>query len=348
MGKPIVNKINTFDATSDYVVTFTYSGNQTYKNRIIITNSSNNAIVLDETITTMKFVHTIQSSTLENNVSYIAQISVFDENGVESSLSDKVFFTCYTTPNFSFENLSLVNQNTIASSSYLATVSYSQAQSRQLKSYVFYLYDATKTTIVKQSDMLYYSSGNEVSYTYKGLNNNTIYYFKCIGTTVDGGIVDTGFIKVYADYIVSSIYSELELTNNKIGGYIQGVSNFKPINGTVSGDYTIENGILNIPDGSVTYKDGFLISGGHLVGISVKTPKNNACIFEESNGIDSIKLFHYIYESLHYFKLVVENGLFNYVLYSDRVTITTDELVTIYIQRENNIYQLYVIQNTGG
>lgn len=346
MGKPIINKINTFDATKESTITFSYSGNQPYKNRILITNASTNDIVFDETITTMKFIHRIPSSTLENNVSYTAQISVFDVEGNESSLSDKLFFTCYSTPTFGFNDLNSTSQNTISSNNYLATVSYSQEQSRQLKSYVFYLYDATKTNLITQSDMLYYSPGSDISYTYKSLNNNTLYYLKCIGITVDGVTVDTGFVKIYANYVVSNLYSEFTLTNHKAGGYIQGISNFKPIDGTVSGEYTIENGILNLPDGSVTYKDGFLINGGHLVGISIKNPKNNVCIFQESNGIDSIKLFHHIYESLHYFKLVAENELTNYVLYSDRIQMATNELITIYIERQENLYQLYIVRNT--
>ena len=46
MGKPIVNKINTYDAVNDCVVTFNYVGNQPYKNRLVIIDTLTNNIVL--------------------------------------------------------------------------------------------------------------------------------------------------------------------------------------------------------------------------------------------------------------------------------------------------------------
>jgi hypothetical protein len=153
MGKPIVNKINTYDANYDCLITFNYIGNQPYKNRLVIIDTLTNNVFIDEPIDNMKFNHTITSSTLTNGSSYTPQISVFDENNNESDLSDKIYFTCYTTPVFEIENLSKTNPNTIKAANYNAIALYSQEQSRALKSYQFYLYDATKREI-KKSDII--------------------------------------------------------------------------------------------------------------------------------------------------------------------------------------------------
>lgn len=50
MAKPAISKIIPFDATAGYVFSFSYIGNQPYKNRIVIRNALTNEIIKDETI----------------------------------------------------------------------------------------------------------------------------------------------------------------------------------------------------------------------------------------------------------------------------------------------------------
>ena len=78
MSKPIANNVSAFDATVAHIFEFTYSGNQPYKNRIVIINSSTNATVLNEITETMKFVHTVAANKLTNGTSYTVQFSVID------------------------------------------------------------------------------------------------------------------------------------------------------------------------------------------------------------------------------------------------------------------------------
>lgn len=343
MGKPIVNKINTYDAAYDYTVTFSYVGNQPYKNRLVVIDTLTNNIVLDETIDNMKFTHTIASSTLTNGTSYTAQISVFDENNNETDLSDKVYFTCYTTPIFEIENLSNTNPNTIKAANYTATVSYSQEQSRALKSYQFYLYDATKREI-RKSDIIHHTSNSEISYQYKGLDDNIVYYIRCIGKTVDDVDVDSGYYELFADYIVSNSYSLFEVTNNEMGGYIQCNTNLVFIDGETDDDISIESGIADMIGKSVIYKEGFVLDGDFTVGLKIQNPMPNEIIFKCTNGINNIALYHYLYESLHYFKLVVDNSMDNYILYSNRFNLVEDESFSVYITRKNNLYQLDIVK----
>lgn len=341
MGKPIINKISTFDSTNDYVVTFSYIGNQPYKNRLIIINSLTNDIVIDETIETMKFTHTIVASTLSNGISYTAQISVFDENNEESSISDKVYFTCYTTPVFRFNNLDENTTNKINSSNINVSVFYTQEQSRSLKTYQFCLYDMNHREL-KKTDLIYCSSNNDVSYQYKNLKNNEVYYIKCIGETVDNVFVDTGFYELLTSYSVNNAYNSFYVTNNFEGGYIQCVTNMISIEGITDNEIEIKDGVADITDKTLSYKEDFIINGDYKVGIKLKNPEQGV-IYDSSNGNFRTTLYYYEYEGLNYFKLAVSNGFSDYVLYSDRIVINADTFIAIYITKKSNLYQLDVI-----
>lgn len=74
--KPAISKIIPFDATAGYVFSFSYIGNQPYKNRIVIRNALTNEIIKDETISEMRFRHPISGNILTNGTSYTIQISV--------------------------------------------------------------------------------------------------------------------------------------------------------------------------------------------------------------------------------------------------------------------------------
>lgn len=343
MGKPIVNKINTYDAAYDCTVTFSYVGNQPYKNRLVVIDTLTNNIVLDETIDNMKLTHTITASTLTNGMSYTAQISVFDGNNNESDLSEKMYFTCYATPVFDIEGLNKNNPNTIKSANYNAVMLYLQEQSRSLKSYQFYLYDAAKKEI-RKSDIIYHTSNNEISYQYKSFDNNTVYYIRCIGETVDNVSVDSGYYELLTDYVVSNSYNLFNVTNNDAGGYIQCNTNITLINGETNDDITIESGIADMIGKSVVYKEGFVLDGDFVIGLKIQNPMPNEIICRCTNNINSITLYHYLYENLHYFKLSVDNGLNNYILYSDRFNLIEDEIFSVYITRKNNLYQIDIIK----
>ena len=79
--KPILTRIQTFDATKDYTVTFSYSGYQTYKHRLVITNSDTSAVVYDETVEGFELYHIIEANSIENGNQYYAQVQCFDQNG---------------------------------------------------------------------------------------------------------------------------------------------------------------------------------------------------------------------------------------------------------------------------
>ena len=87
MAKPIIKTVHAFDASEAYFITFTWSGNQAYNNRLVLYDASTQAIVYDHTYSFnyYKLDHEIPAYTLDNNKQYAAQVSVIDANGGSSS-----------------------------------------------------------------------------------------------------------------------------------------------------------------------------------------------------------------------------------------------------------------------
>ena len=303
-----------------------------------------NEVVLDETINSMKTTHTIAANTLTNGVSYTAQISVFDENNEESTLSDKVYFTCYTTPTFIFRNMDKNATNKIQSSNYDAFIFYRHSQSRALKTYQFYLYDANRQEI-KRSEIMYYAINQDVVYQYKNLENDKVYYIRCVGETVDNVIIDTGYYELLTSYSVNNAYNAFYVTNNFEGGYIQCVTNIVSIEGITDDDIEINNGKIDLKDKELTYNKDFIINGDYKVGLKIADPKQGI-IYDSTNGNFRTTLYYYEYDTIgNYFKLVVSNGFSDYVLYSNRFMTNPSFTIylNVYITKKDNLYQLDVV-----
>ena len=55
---------------------------------------------------------------------------------------------------------------------------------------------------------------DNICYTYKGLDNNTFYYIRCMGATVNGMELDTGYVEIHIKY--EKILMVLNIVNNLI------------------------------------------------------------------------------------------------------------------------------------
>lgn len=350
MGKPIVNYIPVFDADIGYTFTFSYNGNQYNRIRILILNSITNASIIDKTVDSMKNSYTITPSDyqtnklLENGKSYTLQIAVGDAKEM-SSMSDKVNFTCYSNPTVHFAELNESSENRISSGYYAAIINYSQKQNRKLKEYKFELYDNLKH-LVESSDLVNYS-GNAISYTYRNLENNFTYYLRFIGQTVDGVKIETGYVELYTSYIAPS-FAAFKVKCNELGGYIQCSTNIISIDGVLKeGNYSISNGVLDITNGTIIYNEGFMIDSDMMVGITVSDMVDNEPILKMWNDAgDSVSLSHHIYETKHILKLEATNGYKQYIVYSDLFNLNKGQQITVYIKRENNLYDLVIVNKT--
>ncbi len=338
MAKPQILRISPFDATKDYEITLSWSGNRANANRIIVYDNDTNNVVFDDTVSSYALKHTIPAYTLQNNKKYTIQAQIYDIENIPSALSNKVLFNTFATPDFYFEDLSV--NAVISNSSFTATVYYHSDDWENISKYVFYLYDASKKQLLVSSEM---TDAYDISYTYKGLDNNTVYYVRCVGVTVNGMELDTGYVEITVKYENPNTYARIYATPLPSQGCIQVATNLIIIqyNGTDSFEYT--NEMIDLRDKTLYYDEGFLIEDDFTVIIRGTNLWQDADLFKMNNGNLGLTLSSHIYSNgTLRFKLLVPNGISHYLLYSEELLFNNDDMVSISIRRKNNIYQLKI------
>ena len=343
MAKPIVRSITPFDAAKPYEISISWLGNRASANRIIIYDYESNTEVFNDLISSFILKHTIPAHTLSNNKKYTIQAQIYDVNNTPSVLSDKVLFYTFATPDFYFEDLP--ENSIITNSSFTANIHYYSPDWENISKYRFYLYDASKKQLIESNEL---TDDYSINYTYNGLDNNTAYYIRCIGITVNGMELDTGYIEITVKFENPNVYARIYATPLPSQGCIQVATNLKIIqyNGTDSFEYI--DGMIDLRDKTLYYDEGFLIEDDFTVIIRGMNLWQNAEIFKMSNGTLGLTLSSHIYsEGKLRFRLLVPNGISNYLLYSDEQVFTNDDMITIAIRRKNNIYQLKVFIELG-
>ncbi len=343
MAKPHIQRITPFDANKPYEISLLWSGNRAHANRIIICENETNNVVFDDMVSSFSLKHTIPAYTLKNNQRYTIQAQTFDVENIPSALSNKMLFYTFATPDFYFEDLS--ENPVISNSSFTATVHYYSDDWEDISKYVFYLYDATKKQLLQSSEMI---DSYDISYTYKGLDNNTVYYVRCIGVTVNGMELDTGYQEITIKYENPNTYARIYATPLPSQGCIQVATNLIIIQYNGSDEFEYIDGMIDLRDKTLYYDEGFLIEDDFTVIIRGINLWQQADLFKMSNGNLGLTLSSHIYpEGKLRFRLIVPNGVSNYLLYSDEQVFDNKDMVTIVIRRKNNVYQLKVFIELG-
>lgn len=340
MGKPIVNYIYPFDATQSKKITFTYTGDLPYQNRLIIYNAATMAKIYDSTSPSRVLYCTLPANTCQNGVKYAAAVQCYDMYGVGSSISDKVYFWCMEQPSFNFINIS--DGDVVTTSSFFAELFYAQAQSEKLSQYQFYIYDSTK--VLLSSSQTFYST-DYMTYNYSGLEDDTIYYIRAKGLTQYGTELDTGYVMISVDTgYDNSKFNNINAWCDENNSVVTYHTNFVIVNSDEDGDdYEYDGSYINLLDNSLHYTTGINVSGDFLLCIRIRQYYNTAELLHVSDDQYGFTLSSYVYDDLNMrFKLTVPNGVTPYILYSDPYIPTRATVFTIYIKRINDIYQLYV------
>lgn len=341
MAKPSIVRLTPHDSTKDFTISMTYSGTLPYSNRIVIYDATTLAVLYDDTTTNLNYSieHTVPANTLTNGNKYAVQGQVFDIDGNASSLSDKVYFWCLATPSFYFDNIH--DGEIFDTASIYANLIYEQSDYEDIGEYRFYLYDEIKQLLL-ESDAFY--SVDNLTYAYKGLSDDKFYYIRAVGSTVNGIQMDTGYIKIFVNYENPEDYKLIYAECDESNSMVTYQTNFIVINpsGSKDGDYEYENGWINLIDKTLVYDQDFIVNGDFTMSIRCKDVYRNATILKCSNDKMGFTLSSYIYDddTMRY-KLSVPNGLCNYILYSEAITPSDYDIVTIHIRRINNVYQLY-------
>lgn len=377
MAKPILRSIPAFDARLGYgvdnSVEIVYSGTAVY-NKLYIYAADTNKLVVNGEQSSGIYLN-IKANTLTNNKSYYCCVSIVDEYNNETDKSDFVFFSCYDTPSFFFDNI----EPQINTSSLTAKLLYSQANGRELMSYIFYLYDYNQLSAPISSSATYYDSTME--YTYKGLESGKKYYIRAVGDTVDGMVVDTGLVQISVQYVMpNDEYYILDLENNSTCGWIQYKTNIHIIEGSYVKFLSTEDskGIItqdrnnivakfdfqssDVADSMVdcksailVYDKGWSVDDSFMLRVNFAELQASAeypCIrLLDEDGVDvSIYLNAYYDNDRNFvrFKLVVDSEGLPYIAYSEPFYGVTNNITgSLMINRIDNLYSI-VAFNIGG
>lgn len=343
MAKPQIMKILPFDANYDYEISISWLGNRAYRNRIMIYDNETNNLIFDDTVTTFNLKHTIPAHTLINGRKYIIQAQTFDVENIPSALSDKVLFYTFSTPDFYFRDLSDVIDN----STFTASIYYYSPDWEDINKYVFYLYDATKKELLR-SDEFIDNDENSINYTYKGLDNDTVYYIRCIGVTVNGMELDTGYVEIMVKFENPNTYARIYATPKPEQGCIQVSTNLIIIQYNGEDDFDYIDGMIDLRDKVLYYDQGFNIENDFTVIIRGMYLWQTKEIFRMANDSMSLSLSSRIYtDGRLRFRLLVPNGIGNYLLYSEPLYFDNEDMITVAIRRKNNVYQLKVFEELG-
>lgn len=340
MARPIVSKIKPFDANNPHEISILWTGSLAHANRIIIYDNETNNVVFDDTVSTFALKHTIPERTLENGKKYVIQAQTYDADNTPSSLSDKVLFFTFNAPDFRFDNIP--ENEEITASSFQASVYYYSPDHENIGTYKFYIYDSTKRQLSESGVMIDVSG---IKYDYRGLENNTAYYIRCAGVTVNGMEIDTGYVRIIVNSGRLNTYAQIHATPLPLQGCVQLASNLIIIQYNGTDHYEYDNGMINLVGKILYYNEGFLIDDDFTIIINGINLWQNADIFKISNGIFDLTLSSHIYtnEKLR-FRLLVPNGIGNYLLYSEEQAFGNEDMITIVIRRKNNLYQLNVLK----
>lgn len=261
LTQPIINPIAAFDATQNHVVTFlAIGGAQVVGNRIVISDNQTGETVYDNRVITMQLAHTIPANTLTNGGYYNVVIYTIDSANNFSQASVPVPFYCYSQPTLTINNIPA--SSTIENGTYTFQGSYAQQENENLNSYQFILYDSNKT-VLSQSDVIYYSSNNSLSYTFVGMSNDTSYYIELKGQTVNNTEITTGLLYFTVRYSQPASFAIVDLVNDCENGFIQISSNIVAIDGKSNPEppiYIDDKEVdLREPDSWVRWDEGFNI-----------------------------------------------------------------------------------------
>ena len=347
MAKPIIRNINCFDATKDYEVEIIWTGNRSYSNKIVIYDNKTNEKVFEETQTTFSLKHKIPANTLTNgiNKTWVIQAQTFDKEGTASVLSDKVLFHTFGTPQFFFRdgNNHLADGYKVTDSSYQGIIYYQSDDLEDLSSYKFYLYDVSMKLLLETDQM---NDPRNITYNYRGLENNTEYYIQCMGITKNGMSLDTGLVRIFVRYTNPSQYSRIFADVLPNRGCVQVGSNIIIIQYNGDEIFSYIDGMIDLRGKNLTYDEGFIIEDDFSLQICGYNLWQNAEIFRFSNDIYSFSLTSRIYtDGTLRFRILVPNGVSHYIVYSEPLKFRNIDMITILVKRINNIYGIYVKNN---
>ena len=345
MAKPIIKSMSAPDGTNSFNIGFLWNGDRAYYNRLVLTNNETNAVVYDQKVETFNLFHTVAANTLANGGMWIAQVSVFYKDPsdttkyIESELSDKYIFPTISTPTFKFADLDPDEENKVDNSSYQAQIYYNSPEKEQIESYIFYLYDTSKKFLF-ETDRL--TDSENITYTYRGLDNLTEYYIRCRAVTHYGIELDTGLVKIHIKYQGNGKYSRITGTALPNRGCIEIGSNLIVIQYNGDEKFKYNGSQIILDEQSLYYDENWEIKDDFTVIIRMQYMEYGQ-LLKLTNGVDEITVTSRSYaDGKTRFKLKATNGLNTYMLYSNPQDINYEDKIVVGIHKKGDVFNMKV------
>ena len=204
MAKPIISKFSVIDADQNNIVSYVCYDDTVDEVEYVIYDNASGNIIIDQTIQTSGSssmrTFTFPAGTIHNRfLPYYIKISVHNQNGKTSELSDAVLFYCHKRPSLSFKDV-LQNSSSfvVPFPAYSFDASYvaDEEEGESLTWYKYFLYNDEKNLLTSET---HYGSLSQ-SFIVEGLDNNTSYYVRATGETVNGYFLDTGYCPFKIEY----------------------------------------------------------------------------------------------------------------------------------------------------
>ena len=233
---PVLNPVAAFDATEDMLFTFSsVGGNQVVSNKLIVRNATTLEKLYEDVVNSFVLEHVLPADTLLNGSYYQATVVTYDASGAASAESAPIQFYCFSSPTFTFPNLS--SGDNITTSTYSFVAQYEQVENELLNQYSFVLYDGEDKQLTT-SGVQYVGSTSLpptlVVWTVSGLEDGKDYKIIANGITAYGTQVTTVFVSFSVRYDSPELPIPIELTNKCDEGYIRiRTASPKPIGGDV-------------------------------------------------------------------------------------------------------------------
>lgn len=346
MAKPIIRKITPVDTTlSNNKFSFSYTG----VIRSVLTqifDADTLSVVAQSLVNTLSSTITFPtSSSFYNGRRYAIQVTVYDDingGGNPSTPSDKLFFWALTTPIFEFSGLTntddptLGEDNVIRTSSYNAIINYQQSEGELLSSYIFYWYDSGKV-LLSQTDAQY--DVTSVSYDYKGLDSDKIYYLRCTGLTRNGISLDTGLVIIFPSYAKTGNYAQIFADVSEGTGIVTYKTNIIDIR-ALRDDYDyVDDVYIDLSNDVVEYSEDFLIEKDMTIVVRFKEGKGKILSFT-GNG-HTVDIYAVVDDSGYTrYKLVAPNALVNYILYTEPLLVRDEGIVILYVSKHDDLFKI--------
>lgn len=357
---PILNSVPAWDVSMGQLFTFNViGGDQVVGSTLYIKNNATG--IVEYTQDTVSYQYQIQvpanPSNLVNGTYYSAYIVTKNNSNQISQPSNFIQFYCYTTPTF---NINIAQGAVITNSAVNTTLSYTQIENEPLNDYTFFLYNSSRSQI-SSSGMQYTDNDTgtfTTNYSFLGLTDGDSYFIRVEGHTVEGTVLDTGYIRFTVQYSQPQSYNILSLKNNCKEGYIDYYSNAFSIvgigyNAVLSDDMLKLNGNIDsyaIWDDGVRITDNFALS---LWFTNLKLTVNND-LFGQCNMVTLMNddteeqiAINYVcdyVEQVSYVEAVVNDS---YYIYSNFVPIDIADKYFLRLQRIDNLYILSLVKGVN-